>query len=132
MKPKKKKVPVGMILIGAVLVFICAYYCAAGMKPGYILADWYASMQEILEDPFQMYFNQYTVKTVLIMEGIYAFAVVMYLTGQRNYLPGKEMGSSQYADVRRVNRRLADFHNEVSDPKNIVIMQKQPVFRKKK
>lgn len=38
----------------------------------------------------------------------YAIGVVMYYTSQRNYMPGKEFGTSKLANVKQVNKVLAD------------------------
>ena len=34
--------------------------------------------------------------------------MVMYYTSQRNYMPGKEFGTSKLANVKQVNKVLAD------------------------
>ena len=49
----------------------------------------------------------------------------MYITSRKNYLPGKEMGSAQYADVKKVNKRLADLSKDPDDEKNIVVLKKR-------
>ena len=54
------------------------------------------------------YFNENTVKTVAIVVGIYAMAVLMYYTSQRNYMPGKEFGTARFENPKQVNKILAD------------------------
>ena len=44
----------------------------------------------------------------MIAIGIYAMAVIMYYTSQRNLMPGKEYGTAQFANVKQVNKVLAD------------------------
>lgn len=39
---------------------------------------------------------------------VYAVVIVMYYTSQRNLMPGKEYGTSKLADIKQVNRFLAD------------------------
>ena len=121
MNPKKKKYSPTLIIVGAVLVIAAAYYSAAAMEAGETIFIWIEKIKIILEDPFQNYFNAYTVKTVAVFLAVYALLMMMYITSKRNYLPGREMGSAQYADVRLVNKKLADHHNAVDDPENIVI-----------
>ena len=50
---------------------------------------WTDSMRYVLF-PFANYYNSNTVKAVAIALGIYAMAIVIYYTSQRNYMPGKE------------------------------------------
>lgn len=125
MRPRKKKYSSALIFIGGMLVVVLAYYCAGGMRPGETIFEWYKRMQLIIEQPMVSYINDYTVRTVLIFLFIYALAVTMYITSRRNYLPGREMGSAQYADVKKVNQRLADLSMDPEDPENIVV----PVHR---
>ena len=121
MTPKKKKYSLPAVILGGILVVVAAYYSAAAMEAGETIFIWIEKIKIILEDPFQVYFNAYTVKTVAVFLAVYALLMMMYITSKRNYLPGREMGSAQYADVRMVNKKLADHHNAVDDPENIVI-----------
>lgn len=104
---------------------VAAYYCAGGMQPGSTIWDWREEMQHVLEHPFVPYWNQYTGRTILVFLLIYIFADMMYLAGRRNYLPGKEMGSAQFADVKKVNKCLADLSTSPEDSGNIVIMREK-------
>ena len=51
----------------------------------------------------------------------------MHITGKRNYLHGREMGSAQYADVKKVHQRLADLSCNPNDPENIVLLREKRV-----
>lgn len=124
MRPKKKKYSPTLIF-GGMLVIVLAYYCAGAMRPGETIFEWYKRMQLIIEQPMVSYINDYTARTVFIFLFIYALAVTMYITSRRNYLPGREMGSAQYADVKKVNQRLADLSMDPEDPENVVV----PVHR---
>ena len=57
---------------------------------------------------FANYFNENTIKTVAIVLGIYAMAILMYYTSQRNYMPGKEYGTARFENPQRVNHILMD------------------------
>ena len=63
---------------------------------------------EVCAVPFGNYFNQYTVKTVAIVLGIYAMAIIMYYTSQRNMMPGKEFGTARFENPKQVNKILMD------------------------
>ena len=101
MRPKKKPYSMTMILLGAVLIGIAGYYLAGGMRPGITIFEWEENMKTVLADPFAGYFNPYTWKTILILGLVYLWLVLMYITSRKNYLPGKEMGSAQYADAKK-------------------------------
>lgn len=124
MRPKKKSYSPVLIAVGAVFVMIAAYYCAAGMRQGETIFLWEERMQTVMQNPMQNYFNAYTVKTLLVFGMIYFLAVLMYITSRKNYLPGREMGSAQYADVKKVNQKLADLSQDPDDPQNIMILKK--------
>lgn len=121
MTPGKKRYSWTVIIIGAIFVTIAAYYSAAAMETGTTIFAWIDKVKLVLAEPFQNYMNSYTIKTIAVYLAFYALLMMMYITSRRNYLPGREMGSAQYADVRVVNKRLADHHNAVDDPENIVI-----------
>lgn len=125
MQPGKKKGSPLLIGTGACLVLVLAYYCAAGMRPGETIFLWQERMKLILEQPFAWYVNSYTGKIMLLFLFLYTLAVLMYLTGKRNYLLGREMGSAQYADVRKVNRRLSDRNRDKNDPSNILVLKRK-------
>ena len=63
---------------------------------------------EVCAVPFANYYNSNTVKAVAIALGIYAMAIVMYYTSQRNYMPGKEFGTARFENPKQVNKILAD------------------------
>lgn len=125
MQPGKKKGSPLLIGTGACLVLALAYYCAAGMRSGETIFIWQERMKLILEHPFAWYVNSYTGKVMLLFLFVYALLVMMYLTGKRNYLPGREMGSAQYADVRKVDRRLSDRSRDKNDPCNILVLKRK-------
>lgn len=124
MRPKKKGYSPILLIFGAIATVVAAYYCAAGMRTGETIFIWRERMQVVLKEPFEMYFNEYTGKTVMVFLFIYILLALMYVTSRRNYLPGREMGSAQYADVKKVNRRLADLSRDTDDPENIIVPRK--------
>lgn len=124
MRPKKKSYSPILLILGAIAVIVAAYYCAAGMRTGETIFLWRERMQNILTHPFEWYFNEYTAKTELVFLLIYMLMALMYVTSRKNYLPGREMGSAQYADVKKVNRRLADLSRDMDEPENIIVPRK--------
>lgn len=125
MRPKKKPYSMTLILVEAVLAGIAGYYFAGGMRQGITIFEWEENMKIIMADPFSSYFNQYTWKAIAVFELIYLWLMLMYITSRKNYLPGKEMGSAQYADVKKVNKRLADLSKDPDDEQNIVVLKRR-------
>ena len=39
---------------------------------------------------------------------VYAIAIIMYYTSQRNYMPGKEFGTAKFEEPKHVNKILED------------------------
>lgn len=131
MRPKKKSGEPIILVMGLILMLTAAYYCAAGMHEGETIFQWRERMKIILQNPMAVYLNGYTVKTVFAFLFVY-IAALMFLTSRKNYLFGREMGSAQFADVKKVNRRLADLSKDVNDPENIVILRpKKRLWRRR-
>ncbi len=58
--------------------------------------------------PLADYFNGTTLKAVTAALVVYGMALLMYLTSQRNFMPGKEYGTARFESPQAVNRALAD------------------------
>ena len=127
MRPKKKQYSLPFLIFGALCVLIAAYYCAAAMREGETIFLWQERMKLVLQEPLRNYYNSYTIKVMLLFGVIYALAALMHITGKRNYLPGREMGSAQYADVKKVHQRLADLSCNPNDPENTVLLREKRV-----
>ena len=61
-----------------------------------------------IKNPFDSYYNANTLRAVIYGSLIYGMAVLMYLTSRRNLMHGKEYGTARFADIRIVNKSLAD------------------------
>ncbi|MGN0337862.1 MAG: VirD4-like conjugal transfer protein, CD1115 family [Lachnospiraceae bacterium] len=104
-----KKKPAWVLLIAGACLFAYLGYLFGGVwKEGMQLAEFLEACRAVRDAPFDNYMNEHTWKAVVMALLVYAAAVLMYCTGQRNYMPGKEYGSAKFADVRRVNQVLAD------------------------
>lgn len=67
-----------------------------------------SSFHRVCAAPFADYYNDTTLKAVVIAFAIYTIAILMYYTSQKNYMPGKEYGTAVFANVKQVNKHLAD------------------------
>ena len=91
------------------------------MHSGETIFQWADRMHRVMDAPLQNYLNAYTAKTFIVFSFVYLLLVLMYATSRKNYMPGREMGSARYADVKKVNKILADLNDDPLDPQNIVI-----------
>ena len=61
-----------------------------------------------IKNPFGHYYNANTLRAVIYGSVIYGMAVLMYVTSRRNLMHGKEYGTASFADIRMVNKAIAD------------------------
>ncbi|MCM1497901.1 MAG: type IV secretory system conjugative DNA transfer family protein [Clostridium sp.] len=108
MIPKKRKVSLWFVLLGAVLSSYAGYLLNGAWKPGIELNEFLSSFNRVCAEPFADYYNATTVKAVVIVLIIYAIALLMYITSQRNFMPGKEFGTARFENPQFANRVLAD------------------------
>ncbi len=104
----KKKASFLFIFIGAILSGYLGYLLNAAWKKGVNFNEFSIRFNEVSAKPFANYLNEGTVKAVVIALMVYAIAIIMYLTSQRNLMPGKEYGTAAFANVKKVNKILAD------------------------
>ena len=108
MQTSKKKPSVIFLAFGAILAAYLGYLVGGAWEQGIDLMSFMERFNEVCAAPLANYFNENTVKTVAIVVGIYAMAVLMYYTSQRNYMPGKEYGTARFENPQRVNSILMD------------------------
>jgi len=108
MQTSKKKPSVIFLAFGALLAAYLGYLVGGAWEQGIDLMSFMERFNSVCAAPFANYFNENTVKTVAIIVGIYAMAVLMYYTSQRNYMPGKEYGTARFENPQRVNSILMD------------------------
>ncbi|SCP97752.1 type IV secretion system protein VirD4 [Anaerobium acetethylicum] len=105
---QKKKASPFFVLMGAVLSGYLGYLANGAWKEGMDINAFLKACNDVCGRPFADYRDVGTGKAVAAALGIYAVAIVMYLTSQRNLMPGREYGTAAFADVKQVNKRLAD------------------------
>ena len=108
MQTTKKKPSLIFILVGAVLAGYLGYLINGAWIEGIAFNEFMDRFNEVCAVPFANYYNSNTVQAVAIALGIYAMAIVMYYTSQRNYMPGKEFGTARFENPKQVNKILAD------------------------
>lgn len=108
MPTTKKKPSAVLILLGVVVSAFIGYLAGGAWPDSRNAAEFLESFLIVADNPFHNYFNEYTVNAVVIALVVYAIAIIMYYTSQRNYMPGKEYGTAKYANVEQVNKVLKD------------------------
>ena len=108
MQTTKKKPNILLIVFGAVLASYLGYLVAGAWREGIEFNAFLERFEMVCAYPLKDYFNEYTFRMIGYALAAYAIGVVMYYTSQRNYMPGKEFGTSKLANVKQVNKVLAD------------------------
>lgn len=96
MQTTKKKPSLIFILVGAVLAGYLGYLINGAWTEGIAFNEFMDRFNEVCAVPFANYYNSNTVKAVAIALGIYAMAIVMYYTSQRNYMPVRNLSVSRH------------------------------------
>ncbi|MCM1158974.1 MAG: type IV secretory system conjugative DNA transfer family protein [Clostridium sp.] len=108
MQTTKKKPSVLFIVLGAVVSAYLGYLVNGAWRQGMEFNDFLEAFNRVLANPLADYYNAGTLKAVMVSLLIFAVAVIMYYTSQRNYMPGREFGTSELASVKQVNKLLCD------------------------
>lgn len=108
LQTSKKKPWLPGIIIGAILFGYLGYLINGAWKPGMEFHAFMDAFSEVMAYPLRDYYNDSTLKAVLIALGIYAVVMVMYYTSQYNFMPGKEYGTARLASPKEINRVMAD------------------------
>ena len=108
MQTSKKKPSVVMLVLGAAFAGYLGYLIGGAWEQDIALTEFMNRFNEVCAAPFANYYNESTVKAIAIVIGVYAIAVLMYYTSQRNYMPGKEFGTARFENPKQVNKILKD------------------------
>lgn len=108
MVQNKKKVSLCFVVLGAVLCAYAGYLLNGAWEPGMEMNAFLESFNRVCAEPFANYYNETTMKAVVIALIVYATALLMYITSQRNFMPGKEFGTARFESPQMANKILAD------------------------
>lgn len=108
MQTTKKKPNILMIVLGAIASAYLGYLVAGAWREGIEFNAFLERFTMVCSYPLHDYYNQYTLKMIAAALLVYALVVLMYYTSQRNYMPGREYGTSKLANIKQVNQILAD------------------------
>lgn len=123
-----KKLPWKLYIIYGILAGWFGYFIAGAYQPGQDIFFWYNEVIQNWNAPFENYWNQYSVYGILTAVGIYGFVLFLSVVGRKNFMFGKEYGSSRFASPAFINKELAD-HND-SREGNIVVKNKREIIKR--
>ncbi len=113
MIPKKKnlkfvflKVLLGYAAVVYAATILSTEYQIVGCSIGTLFQSF--DLKKITYNPFRLYYNSTTLKSIQVATIFYVLVVLMYASRDRNFMPGKEFGSSKWADVRMLSKKLRD------------------------
>ena len=97
MVQNKKKLPAWLAILGAVLSGYAGYLLNGAWKPGQDLNAFLESFNQVCAEPFAVYYNGTTFKAVIAALLVYAVTLLVYITSGKNFMPGKEYGTAEFA-----------------------------------
>lgn len=65
-------------------------------------------VQYALLHPFPLQTTEYTKNCIMLAVLLWLIAFLSYLSKLKNYMPGKEYGTAQYANPSKINKKLSD------------------------
>ena len=108
MTGNKKKISLWLAVTGAVLSAYAGYLLNGAFRPGMGIGAFLESFNRVCAEPFADYYNETTLKAAVAALAAYAAALLLYVTSQKNFMPGKEFGTARFELPETVNRILAD------------------------
>ena len=114
MKPVK---PVTWALLGIFSVYL-AVVAASAYKEGSNIFVWMGHFSEVLKRPSLLRWMPYTVKCIVIVLLLCAFAVLLYRSDREKRRPGGEYGTAKWEAAETMNQKYAD-----KDGPNVILTQ---------
>lgn len=124
-----RKVNWPIIIILFLLTIVLGYYAAAGAAPGVTIFIWIENMKPVLNNPFRFYWNEFSLPCIGGAVVCFWLWFLYYLTSAKNYMRGKEFGTSHFQEASELNKKLADLNNSPKDEHNIVVERKRLLGR---
>lgn len=112
MQTGRKQPSIIFLVIGALLSAYLGYLFAGAWREGMTLNEFLPAMSEVIDRPFDNYFCSNTPKCMVMAVVIFAMAMLMYYTSQRNFMPGKEFGTAKFDKPAMVNKVIEDKDRE--------------------
>lgn len=108
MQYQKKQTPFWMLVPGGICAAYAGYLLNACCKPGMDSHYFMERINTVTGNLTGNYWDENSIKAILIAISVYMIAVLMQMTGRKKYMPGKEFGTAEFADPKRVSKKFAD------------------------
>lgn len=97
-----------MAALGGICAAYAGYLLNACYQPGMDINYFMERINTVTGNLAVNYWNEDSVKAILIALSVYMIAVLMHMTSQKKYMPGKEFGTAELADPRKISKKFAD------------------------
>ena len=114
MKPVK---PVVWALLGVFSVYL-AIAAASAYEEGSNIFVWMGRFSEVLKRPSLLRWTPHTVKSIVVVLLLCAFAVLLYRSDREKRRPGGEYGTAKWETAEVMNQKYAD-----KDGPNVILTQ---------
>ena len=94
-----------LYVLGALMVIWIGFLTAPSLEKG--LGRLVSDFGSIMENPFHIEWCQSSLKTVFILLLLYAIALAVILSSERNYRKREEHGSAKWGNAAQINRKYA-------------------------
>ena len=108
---------VAWALLGIFSIYL-AVVAASAYKEGSNIFVWMGHFSEVLKRPSLLRWTPYTVKCIVIVLLLCAFAVLLYRSGREKRRPGGEYGTAKWEAAETMNQKYAD-----KDGPNVILTQ---------
>ena len=105
MRGKHSRLRVLIYALGALPVVWIALLLAPFLSEG--LPGLLRNLGSVFDHPFAIQWGESSLKTVLALLCVYGFALMVYLSSDRNYRRREEYGSAKWGDPFKLNRKYA-------------------------
>ena len=94
-------------LAGLPVIWWVAILLADAIQPGRNLFELMEVLTEKLNHPFQFYYTEYTIKSMLVCTLLYAAGIGIFYSSQKNYRRGEEHGSARRGNARQICKKYS-------------------------
>lgn len=105
---RKNSIVIPCLIIGELFTMYVSYVLNGVWNSNDKIVEILNNFNVAIKNPLGHYYNADTLRAIIYGSMIYGMAVLMYVTSRRNLMHGKEYGTASFADIRMVNKAIAD------------------------
>lgn len=105
---RKNSILIPCLIIGELFTMYVSYVLNGVWNSNDDIVEILNDFNVAIKNPLGHYYNADTLRAIIYGSMIYGMAVLMYVTSRRNLMHGKEYGTASFADIRMVNKAIAD------------------------